>query len=242
MTVGNLIKVHGFKAGKRFAGKTKYAEKQGRSARPWRRLRDKILKRDKFKCQGCGKIDENAEIDHIIPLVKGGTDAESNLQTLCNMCHIIKTASENYVANATMFPSWMPKSDLPLILVCGRPGAGKSTYVKQNQLKTDLVVDLDLMANEIKRELHDFNKAERNALIRMRNERIADFIRGETKYKKCWVVTAAGRPYQREYWKARGAEIKIIDTPVEICERRINNQELPGWRKIEKMEVARNWQ
>lgn len=32
--------------------------------------------------------------EHIVPLWKGGADDDSNLQTLCESCHAVKTASE----------------------------------------------------------------------------------------------------------------------------------------------------
>ena len=56
------------------------------------KLRNKILARDKFKCQHCGlSIAEEShlllEIDHIIPLSKGGMTSEDNLQVLCWKCN-----------------------------------------------------------------------------------------------------------------------------------------------------------
>lgn len=45
-------------------------------------LRIEIYERDGFKCVTCG-TSENLEIDHIIPLAKGGTDDPANLQTMC---------------------------------------------------------------------------------------------------------------------------------------------------------------
>ena len=52
-------------------------------------LRYKILKRDRFTCQACGARapDVELEVDHIIPVSKGGTDDESNLTTLCKACN-----------------------------------------------------------------------------------------------------------------------------------------------------------
>ncbi len=55
-------------------------------------LRDKIKKRDCFTCKICGisTNDEKnllLEIDHIIPLSKGGITSEENLQTLCWRCN-----------------------------------------------------------------------------------------------------------------------------------------------------------
>ena len=56
------------------------------------RKRDRILKRDNFTCQNCGaKGDFNAlEIDHIIPVTKGGDNSDGNLQTLCWKCNTKK--------------------------------------------------------------------------------------------------------------------------------------------------------
>jgi len=52
-------------------------------------LRHKILKRDRFTCQACGARapDVELEVDHKIPVFRGGTDEESNLTTLCIDCN-----------------------------------------------------------------------------------------------------------------------------------------------------------
>ena len=60
-------------------------------------LRKRIKKRDNYKCQCCGlsvKEEPNLllEIDHIIPLAKGGLTMEDNLQTLCWRCNRSKGA------------------------------------------------------------------------------------------------------------------------------------------------------
>jgi 5-methylcytosine-specific restriction protein A len=35
-----------------------------------------------------------AEVDHVVPLFKGGADDESNRQTLCSECHKAKTRQD----------------------------------------------------------------------------------------------------------------------------------------------------
>ena len=59
------------------------------------RLRESIKVRDNFTCQICdlSTSDEKnllLEIDHIIPISKGGTTTECNLQTLCWKCNRTK--------------------------------------------------------------------------------------------------------------------------------------------------------
>lgn len=61
------------------------------------RLRQQIKQRDNFTCQNCGISTEQEphlllEIDHIIPVSKGGLTAEDNLQTLCWRCNRTKGA------------------------------------------------------------------------------------------------------------------------------------------------------
>lgn len=60
-------------------------------------LREKIKNRDDFTCQKCDlSINDERnlllEIDHIIPLSKGGESTENNLQTLCWRCNRAKGA------------------------------------------------------------------------------------------------------------------------------------------------------
>lgn len=60
-------------------------------------LRDKIKERDNYKCCFCSigiKDEPNLllEIDHKIPLSKGGITTYDNLQTLCWKCNRTKGA------------------------------------------------------------------------------------------------------------------------------------------------------
>jgi len=69
----------------------------GRGGRPWRRLREAVLKRDGYLCQPCkreGRITEATEVDHLVNLAEGGTDDSSNLQGICAGCHKVKTQME----------------------------------------------------------------------------------------------------------------------------------------------------
>lgn len=67
------------------------------TGRPWRRLRDAVLAREPLcrTCQAQGRIREATQVDHIIPLAQGGTNAVSNLAPICADCHKFKTANES---------------------------------------------------------------------------------------------------------------------------------------------------
>ena len=65
--------------------------------RPWRRIRDRILKRDQYLCQIClkaGIYRAADEVDHVRALAHGGTDDDDQLQSVCVPCHREKTARE----------------------------------------------------------------------------------------------------------------------------------------------------
>ncbi|MBE6159153.1 MAG: HNH endonuclease [Firmicutes bacterium] len=58
-------------------------------------LRYDVLKRDNFRCQICGASSKDGaklNVDHIIPIAKGGKTELNNLQTLCDRCNSGKSA------------------------------------------------------------------------------------------------------------------------------------------------------
>jgi 5-methylcytosine-specific restriction endonuclease McrA len=50
------------------------------------RVRALVLVRDGGRCRRCGSA-RNLEVDHIVPLSRGGDSDDRNLQTLCRRCN-----------------------------------------------------------------------------------------------------------------------------------------------------------
>ncbi len=88
-----------------FGRKRKFAKRSGRGGSKWGKLRKRIFERDLYLCQLCRHNGVVAAVelhgplhgvcDHVVPIAEGGSDDESNLQTLCQSCDKVKTQSES---------------------------------------------------------------------------------------------------------------------------------------------------
>ena len=86
----------------------------------WQETRVRIWHRDKGRCQGpycqnCCPYSlplQDAHIDHIQEISRGGTNADSNLRTLCRRCHCLRAsiAHHGMIASAlhdeVIPPNW----------------------------------------------------------------------------------------------------------------------------------------
>lgn len=65
--------------------------------RPGARARQRVLLRDGYLCQVCiadGRVTVAVEVDHIVPLHRGGVDTDHNKQSICATHHREKTLKE----------------------------------------------------------------------------------------------------------------------------------------------------
>jgi 5-methylcytosine-specific restriction endonuclease McrA len=73
------------------------AAARGYCSKAWYALRQRVLVRDAWACQECGRVcadKREAHVDHITPKAQGGQDVMENLRTLCVRCHGRKTRQE----------------------------------------------------------------------------------------------------------------------------------------------------
>lgn len=64
--------------------------------RPVQRRRERMLSERPLcvTCERAGRVAAATELDHVVPLWKGGSEHDSNMQGLCHACHAEKTAKE----------------------------------------------------------------------------------------------------------------------------------------------------
>ena len=79
----------------------------------WQRCRDLAIKQRRFgprhPCAICGAVNAD-EIDHIVPVILGGTGDLSNLRALCRECHKTETRrlrreKESFIAKIAPEPA-----------------------------------------------------------------------------------------------------------------------------------------
>ena len=85
-----------------------------RSGHAWAKIRVQILRRDFGLCQPCkreGRLTLAEQVDHIVPVSKGGGNEEGNLESICMSCHQDKTRADRGLKPITAFDvSGMPLS------------------------------------------------------------------------------------------------------------------------------------
>lgn len=58
----------------------------------WHGLRQRVFKRDGYRCVYCGRdVSANPQCDHVEPLVLGGSSDIANLATSCKRCNSSKS-------------------------------------------------------------------------------------------------------------------------------------------------------
>jgi hypothetical protein len=68
----------------------RYRERLGAGASEWTVICSQVYERDGRVCAYCGDVDGPHQIDHVLPLSRGGTNDLDNLQVACKPCNTSK--------------------------------------------------------------------------------------------------------------------------------------------------------
>jgi 5-methylcytosine-specific restriction endonuclease McrA len=199
-----------------------------RTAR-WKAVRQAVFKRDGYLCRSCG-FRAATECDHtprarVIIDTFGRNEffAMSRLTSLCSGCHKSKTRHElGFARGGTN----LTKDDLGdrsrTTVVCGQAASGKTTYVEQNKAANDLTWDYDVVMSELTGlPLHESLPEAIGCVLANRDSWIQ-----ATRYTPhpCWLIVSNPKAVIVELMKDAGATIITMDTPDEVCQRRLRER------------------
>lgn len=214
----------------------------------WEKLRVVILRRDAGLCQPCkaaGRLTPGKIVDHIKPKAEGGDDDMDNLQVICKPCHTMKTAVESSRGGGRVQyePEWLPSPVVLVTVVCGPPGSGKSTYVRERAGSNELVLDTDVIAADMfKLPMYHSDMEQMMAAIRYRNKLLAGLAETDCGYVKAWLIVTAGTMAKREFWRKKYGELIVMDTPKRVCMERVrNDQRRPPATRQRVIDAILNW-
>lgn len=191
----------------------------------------KKIREEEPLCRACleaGVSKLTVEIDHIVALANGGTNDRSNMQGLCKECHEAKSASERGVLHDGNWrhrtrPVGLRPSRIPVVLVCGAPGSGKSTYVRNNSGPNDLKIDLDEIRCRLAgKAIHQAGPEWTTQALDERN-RILASLADDHRHQRAWFIVGSPTIEEQYWWSAQlGAErIEVMQTSKDECIRRI---------------------
>lgn len=197
-------------------------------------LRQRRLASDQHLCRLCraqGRITPATTVDHIRPLVAGGTDTDDNCQALCEPCHAAKTASEGSGGTfAATHPEWLRRSAIPIEIVSGPPAAGKTTYVRDHAKPGDTVIDLDDISLSIDPTFKQWRGRSDDLLarsLRARNEILGQLDRKQTG--KAWLIVSAPTKAERKWWQDKlGGKVTLLNPGYSECMKRSRQRGTPS--------------
>ena len=219
------------------------AAQRGYGAR-WRRLRKMILSKqplcaDPFGVHAeRGEIVVATEVDHIVPKKYGGTDAVDNLQALCKSCHSRKTRGESGGRGVIN----LGRSTIPVTIVAGPPGAGKTSYVAERAKWGDLIVDVDALYHALS-GLAWYEKPEvlLPFVCEARDAVLARLSR-ESEVRHAWIITAqADKDKLYSLRDTLGAGLIVLEVDALECIRRISRDERRADRVQQWRELVYSW-
>ena len=213
----------------------------------WKELRAAQLKRFQW-CEICASKSPpqrtQADTVHHRRAHKGDLSLffnPANLQSVCANCHNSEIqAGEragNYVTPIELAgiavpanlltPIVLKPSLVPLTIVSGPPGAGKSTLVNERAQPGDLVIDLDQIIDAMSRtEMRTRKRLElylADALAE-RNRMLGRLATNSDGVRAAWLIITAAAGTERQRWARRlgAARTFVLLTDATECIRRIN--------------------
>lgn len=199
----------------------------------WRKARAAFLRAHPLcecvECMAIGRVRPATVVDHVIPH-RGDYGLfwdSNNWQAMSKPCHDRKTATEDggFGNDSAAYPTDLKPSRVPLTIVCGAPGSGKSTYVREHAGPLDTVIDLDEIIARLS-GMPLYTPADSSLMRKAfaeRNRLLRDMGRAPENAPPSWLIVSTPTKRGREWWRDQlGGELVVMTTTLDECLARID--------------------
>ena len=183
-----------------------------------------ILKRYDIIAHHKIELNENNVDDYNISL------NPDNISFVHHRCH-------NYIHNKLAYNSNTRK----VYIVYGAPLSGKSTFVNKTMSKGDLIIDLDLIWMSISNQDKYIKPNSLKAFVFKIRDLLLEGIKYKLgKWKNAYIVGTYPMQSERERLaKELGAELICIDSTLDECISRLNNDDSKRDKEVWKDEIVK---
>lgn len=213
----------------------------------WRAVRRQYLNAHPT-CQHEGCTAAAVEVDHI-QSVTARPDLRlswSNLRGFCKHHHSQRTARDQSFgmtaeARARTWPVDLQPSSIPLTIVCGAPGSGKSRYVTEQAGPHDIVIDMDVIkAGLASTAIYSAEARWTGPALEERNRLLRSLATATAPH--AWFIVSAPEPAEQSWWQRQlGGTVHVMPTDEAECIRRINTDHRRIGHRDRMVERCREW-
>lgn len=142
-------------------------------------------------------------------------------------------------------PVWFRPVYVPLTIVCGPPGSGKTTYVEQHKALGDVVFDLDAIAiTAYGKRVSLLDKDKMIDCLKIRNQGLADLMWAKAKGScgRAWLIVSEPAAHKRQWWydTVQPDQIVVLEAPADVCIARVRADKGHA-RSHDVASVIRKW-
>ena len=125
-----------------------------------------------------------------------------------------------------------------ITIVTGPPCGGKTTYVRQNAKKGDVVIDMDRMALALTTEdieEYEYSDSVRSVAMAARKAAVKQaIILGQGQREQTWIIHTDPTPSDRYSYKVAGARFVECSPGLRVCLERAKQRPLVNQKKIDR--------
>lgn len=199
------------------------------------------------KCAAYGTKTPATVVNHIIP---HKMDLRlfwnrRNWEAVCGPCHNgpIQSAEKRSGGQrwAYSIPSDIQPSISPVMLVCGPPASGKTTYVKARAQPNDTIIDLDDYTVQAGGRRWETDKTIVRAAFALRDAALHRLATKPTRM--AWLIVLAPTQDERSKWRAALGDVSmvVLDTPIDVCIDRIKRDPSRAHAAPRLIALANSW-